>query len=175
MHNALSEQTTPRLAMIGVGGNLGDPRQTVERAVEELRGAPWLSDFRASSLYRTSPVGFREQPDFVNAVVVGMTSAPTTWLLAELQRMEKVAGRPEVREYLGPRVLDLDLLTLGSEESDDAHLRLPHPEMNRRRFVLEPLAEILPQWVHPISGVCISDYLNDLPEDQRVTLLEGRE
>ena len=134
---------------IALGANLGNPVVTVNAAIIALRGLAHTEFVTASSLYRTAPVGLKNQPDFINAVVelVAVSSAPT--LLESLFPIEARFGRQRsVRN--APRTLDLDLLLYGDAVSDDPQLTLPHPRLHERAFVLAPLAEIAPQLA--ISG-----------------------
>ena len=130
-------------AYIGVGANLGDPAESVRRAMTAVSSIPQTHLLSASSLYRTAPVGFLEQPDFVNAVVQVRTQMPAEQLLDQLLMIEMQFGRKRsVRN--APRTLDLDLLLYGEERVDSEQLTLPHPRMAQRAFVLVPLAEIAP-------------------------------
>jgi 2-amino-4-hydroxy-6-hydroxymethyldihydropteridine diphosphokinase len=128
-------------AYIALGANLGDPVATVHAAIEALRGLPHSQMIAASSLYRTAPVGLRNQPDFINAVVSVETQLGARDLLDELFAIEARFGRHRSVSN-APRTLDLDLLLHGDMISDDIQLTLPHPRMHLRAFVLAPLAEI---------------------------------
>ncbi len=136
---------------IAVGANLGDPERAVRAAIARLDALPGTRLVRASKLYRTAPWGVAEQPDFVNAVALVETTLSPHALLAQLMEEERRAGRVR-RERWGPRVLDLDLLFHGDTRLDEPSLKLPHPGIAERAFVLEPLAEIAPEWRHPVSG-----------------------
>ncbi|MDM0077741.1 2-amino-4-hydroxy-6-hydroxymethyldihydropteridine diphosphokinase [Variovorax sp. J2P1-59] len=132
-------------AYVAIGANLGDARETVERAMAELAALPETRVTERSSLYRTAPVD-ATGPDFINAVVALETALDPHALLAELHRLEAVAGRQ--RPYRNaPRTLDLDLLRHGDVAMETETLTLPHPRMNERAFVLLPLAEIAPDQV----------------------------
>ncbi|WP_457676963.1 2-amino-4-hydroxy-6-hydroxymethyldihydropteridine diphosphokinase [Thiolapillus sp.] len=128
-------------AHIGLGSNLDHPAEQVLRAMDELDCIPesWLG--RVSSLYASPPMGPRDQPDYVNAVAELHTALPPLELLDALQGIE--AAHQRVRgERWGPRTLDLDLLLYGNEIIDLERLKVPHPGMAQRFFVLQPLAEI---------------------------------
>jgi len=132
-------------AFVAIGANLGDARGTVERAIADLASLPNTCVTARSSLYRTAPVD-ATGPDFINAVVQLETALDPHALLAELHRLEAVAGRE--RPYRNaPRTLDLDLLRHGDAVMESETLTLPHPRMNERAFVLLPLAEIAPDQV----------------------------
>ena len=131
------------LAYVGIGSNLGDPRAHVMQAFDELDRLPHTRVVKKSSLYRSAPVGYADQPDFVNAVAQLETGLPAERLLAEMQDVEARHGRR--RSFPNaPRTLDLDLLLFGNLTLDTPALRIPHPRMHERAFVLKPLLEIAP-------------------------------
>ena len=131
-------------AYVGVGSNLDDPRAQVLAALERLGRLPKTRLVLASRLYRSRPFGPVAQPDFVNAVAGILTQLEPPALLQELKAIESSMGRPARHERWGPRIIDLDLLALGSERRQDPELTLPHPGIVERNFVLYPLAEIAP-------------------------------
>ena len=134
----------PTAAFVGIGSNLADPRCQVEAAIHALGGLPQTQLTCASRLYRTAPVGPQDQPHFVNAVVRLATRLTPQALLAALQQVERARGRVRDGTRWGPRILDLDLLIYGDSDLDLPGLRVPHPEMHRRAFVLIPLADVAP-------------------------------
>ena len=138
-------------AFIALGANLCDPVATVQAAIEALRNLPQSQMIAASSLYRTAPVGLRNQPDFVNAVVSIETQLTPHQLLDELLAVEARFGRRRSVPN-APRTLDLDLLLHGDTISADPQLTLPHPRMHQRAFVLAPLAEVSSNLVIPGRG-----------------------
>lgn len=143
--------TPPVLAYIALGANLGNPRERVREAIASLDALPDTRLLRASSLYRTAPLGLTEQPDFINAVVSVHTHLDPATLLAALLDLERRQGR--VRSIANaPRPLDLDLLLYGDRVQTDPALTLPHPRLHLRAFVLEPLAEIAPDLALPGRG-----------------------
>jgi len=134
------------IAYIGLGSNLAEPQSQVESALGELDALPRTRVVARSSLYRTAPLGFAPQPDFVNAVAAVETSLGAHELLHALQTLE--AAHQRRRSFPNaPRTLDLDLLLFGDERIADAELVVPHPRMHERAFVLAPLAEIAPSGV----------------------------
>ena len=151
-------------AYIALGANLGDPVATVHAATEALRGLPHTQLIAASSLYRTAPVGLRNQPDFINAVVSVETQLGARELLDELFAIEARFGRHRSVPN-APRTLDLDLLLHGDTISNDIQLTLPHPRMHLRAFVLVPLAEILSGLPIPGHGT-VSDLLRRCTDQQ---------
>lgn len=136
---------------IGVGGNLGDAAQQVRQAIAALGGIPHTRCVAASSLYRTAPVGYTDQPDFINAVAELDTALEPHALLDALQGVENRHGRERSFKD-APRTLDLDVLLYDARTIDDARLTVPHPRMHERAFVLAPLVEIAPDCVIPGRG-----------------------
>jgi len=132
------------VAYVGIGSNLHDPRSQVMGAFDELDRLPHTRVVRKSSLYRTAPLGYEAQPDFINAVVQLETGLPAERLLGELQAIEQRHGR-ERSFRNAPRTLDLDLLLFGNTKLSTPQLTVPHPRMHERVFVLKPLLEIAPQ------------------------------
>ena len=144
---------------IGLGGNLGDPRAAMRAALAVLAGDPAIHLARVSSLYRTPPWGRLDQPDFLNAVAELRTTLPPRSLLRLCLSAE--ASLHRVRdERWGPRSIDLDILLYDDLDIDEEGLRVPHPRMLERAFVLVPLAEIAPDLV--IGGRTATDHLSSL-------------
>jgi 2-amino-4-hydroxy-6-hydroxymethyldihydropteridine diphosphokinase len=134
---------------LGLGANLGDRAATLRAALAELGALPGLRLRAASTLRRTAPVGGPPQPDFVNGVARFDAALPPRALLARLLEVERRHGRRRGAPN-GPRTLDLDLLLYGDLRLDGAELRLPHPRLAERAFVVEPLAELAPRL--PLPG-----------------------
>ncbi|MGD2081190.1 MAG: 2-amino-4-hydroxy-6-hydroxymethyldihydropteridine diphosphokinase, partial [Nitrospirota bacterium] len=135
---------------IGIGSNLGDREANCLRAID-LMAERGLEVKRRSGAYETEPWGVEEQPKFINMAVAVETDAGPQELLRTLKDIEKLLGRRETVRY-GPRVLDLDILLYDSLVLDEPGLRIPHPLMHERDFVLLPLSEIAPEAVHPLLG-----------------------
>ena len=134
---------------IALGSNVGDSVKLIKDALKSVQRELELSHFRASSLYRTLPVGPVEQGDFINAVCVGQTSKEPLDILWVLQSIENRMGR-ERSVHWGPRTMDLDLLFVGERVVQSPDLTIPHPLMHERGFVLKPLEELDLQWKHPV-------------------------
>jgi 2-amino-4-hydroxy-6-hydroxymethyldihydropteridine diphosphokinase len=152
-------------AYIALGANLGDRAATLRAA---LRGIAKLGRVTAvSSLYETDPVGFREQPRFLNAVAALQTALPPLPLLLELRAIELKQGR--TRSFRNaPRTLDLDLLLYDELVLDTAELTVPHPRLHERAFVLVPLAEIAPETRHPVREQTAAELLAALAAGEGV-------
>jgi len=157
-----------RTAYIALGSNLagpaGSPEQTLLLAVERLEALGKLVG--RSSLYSTAPVGYDNQPRFVNAVVSLVTPMSARELLTTLLEIELEFGRDRSKlHHNGPRTLDLDLLMLGDLRRIEPGLEIPHPRMNERLFVLEPLCEIAPQQIVPMTGLSVCQLLRKLKSE----------
>jgi 2-amino-4-hydroxy-6-hydroxymethyldihydropteridine diphosphokinase len=154
------------ISYIGLGSNLksamGSPAETVLAAQDALARCGEVS--ARSSLYETAPVGFTEQPSFVNAVIAMRTTDPPEVLLKKLLEIERGFGRDRASSPpKGPRTLDLDLLLMDDRIVNTPLLTLPHPALAMRRFVLAPLVEIAPELVHPQLGKTMRELLMALP------------
>jgi 2-amino-4-hydroxy-6-hydroxymethyldihydropteridine diphosphokinase len=144
---------------IALGSNVGDRRATLNAAIEALR--PSVRNLSASSFYDTPYVGAEEQPSVLNGAAIGTTALSARALLERLLAIEHSFGR--TRPYGGaPRTLDLDLILYGDAVIDEPGLVVPHPRFRDRRFVLEPLAEIAPDWIDPVSRRTIAELLRNL-------------
>jgi 2-amino-4-hydroxy-6-hydroxymethyldihydropteridine diphosphokinase len=152
--------------LIALGSNQpgpwGSPTASVERALTELAISP-LRCLRASSLIVTAPFGMTDQPDFVNAVALIETGLQPQRLLACLHAIEARAGRKRGIKW-GPRTLDLDIIDYDGRKINEKNpaLNLPHPGIAGREFVLRPIAEIAPQWRHPVSHLTAAEMLERL-------------
>ncbi len=152
MHSAVPARERWRPAYVGVGSNLADPLRQVQDAFAAIERLPDSGYFLRSGLWRSAPLGPADQPDYVNAVAAFLTRLEAHDLLHRLQAIERAAGRQRQAERWGPRTLDLDLLVLGRLVIDEPALRLPHPRIGERNFVLLPLAEIAPGLQVPRQG-----------------------
>jgi 2-amino-4-hydroxy-6-hydroxymethyldihydropteridine diphosphokinase len=154
------------MILVGIGANLpgtggATPMVTCRAAVEALRGLPGLRLKAVSRWYRSRPVPPSRQPDYINGVALLEGPADPTWLLGRLHAIEAAAGR--VRgERNAARPLDLDLIDLDGMVRDAPDPVLPHPRAHQRAFVLRPLAEVAPGWVHPRLGRTVEALLAEV-------------
>lgn len=144
---------------VALGSNLGDREENLRRALLALQ--VFLSDVRVSNFRDTEPIGVSAQPTFLNAAVTAVTALDAESLLARLLAVETELGR--VRPFSGaPRTVDLDLIFYGEEMVTSPTLTVPHPRFRERLFVLEPLAELAPSWVDPLTGLTVEALLRRL-------------
>jgi 2-amino-4-hydroxy-6-hydroxymethyldihydropteridine diphosphokinase len=156
-------------AYIGIGSNLGDRYQNCLKAIEMMREIPGCGISALSGWYLTQPIGVTGQEWYVNGAAGVSTTGTAEELLAHLLSIEKFLGRVRSRKW-EPRVIDLDILLFGKEMIDADELRIPHPLMHLRRFVLAPLAEIAPDVIHPRLGLSILELLRGLPKEDSEVL-----
>ena len=145
-------------AVIALGSNIGNPKENLDLALSLLREATEVK--AVSSYYTTKPVGYEDQPDFVNAVCIIETELPALELLNMMHGIEKSMGRERTIKW-GPRTIDLDIIQYGSILSNAQELTLPHPRAHERLFVLEPWAEIEPDAILLTHGK-IKDLISKL-------------
>ena len=155
----------PRLVYLSLGSNIGDRETHLRDAIRRLEFAGTVRS--VSSIYETEPVEFIDQPQFLNCAVALETSSTTEQLMQQLLEMERAMGRRRLHKK-GPRTIDLDILLFGDDVVSTPGLTIPHPAMQRRRFVLEPLAEIAPDALHPVLKKTVKRLLEELPPGQQV-------
>jgi 2-amino-4-hydroxy-6-hydroxymethyldihydropteridine diphosphokinase len=161
----------PHRAYIGIGSNLGDRKANALEAVKRVSELPGTKLVRASSLYESEPLG-NARTWFVNSAIEIETEFQPEDLLKRLKAIEKAMGRKRVKgKRWGSRVIDLDILLCDQEVVEKRSLKVPHPEMHKRRFVLLPLAELAPHVVHPQLGQSVSALLAGVKDAKRVSLL----
>lgn len=156
------------LAYIGIGSNLGDRTANAERALQEIRVLGSVA--RISSFYRTAPWGNPDQPWYLNAVVALETTLPPQTLLERLRAIEAMMGRVRGKRW-GPRTIDLDLLLYDDLNLDEANLRVPHPHLHERAFVLVPLAEIDARFT-PLRDALAESELAGVARIERESVME---
>ena len=161
-------------AYVALGSNLGDRRDHLERALQALRELPGVAVGRVSSFRETEPVGGPAgQDSYLNAVAELQTDLPPLDLFHLLLDVEQRLGRVRSRRW-GPRTIDLDLLLYADVVCTTPELTLPHPRLHERRFVLEPLAEIAPDWRDPLTGLKVRHLLVRLRKGRPVDPGPGR-
>jgi len=150
---------------IALGSNLGDREARLAFGVSALPG--FITHLRQSSWYDTTPVGVSlDQPRYLNGVVIGETALSARELLDRLRDIEAAAGRTRPSP-MAPRTLDLDLILFGDKKIEEPGLTVPHPRFRERLFVLEPLAEVAPDWIDPVTGHRIKELLSALLRQAR--------
>jgi len=158
----------PETAYLSLGSNLGDRAANLRAAVTEMEAAG--SMLAVSALYETQPVDVPDQPWFLNCVAAVATEQTPRGLLQLALRVEAEMGRLRMRSH-GPRNIDIDVVLFGDSVVDEPGLKIPHPAMHLRRFVLEPLVEIAPDVRHPGLGKTARELLAELPTGQLVRRL----
>jgi 2-amino-4-hydroxy-6-hydroxymethyldihydropteridine diphosphokinase len=159
----VAKSSTP--VAIALGSNLGDREAHLAFGLSALPG--FITNLRRSRWHDTTPVGVSgDQPRYLNGVVVGETSLTARELLDRLLAIEEAAGRTRPAP-MAPRTLDLDLILFGDKKIEEPGLAVPHPRFRERRFVLEPLVEVAPDWIDPVTGRRVSDLLSDLLRQER--------
>lgn len=152
--------------LLSLGSNLGDSRAMIRAAMEAIEHDV-LTDAVRSSLWVTEPVGYTDQPTFVNAAIVGTSSLSAREIHDRCKAIETRLGRQR-RERWREREIDIDVVLVGDEMMDDGTLCVPHPRMAERRFVLAPCAEIAPDMVSPEHGCTITELLAICPDTSGV-------
>jgi 2-amino-4-hydroxy-6-hydroxymethyldihydropteridine diphosphokinase len=154
--------------IIGLGSNLGNRQRNIEDAIKILEQTMKL--IKVSSLYESEPMYLKDQPWFVNCVVKFESELDPIKILKFLQDTEREMGRTRSVRY-GPRIIDLDILFSGSAIIQSDTLKVPHPKIRERRFVLEPLAEIEPGFIHPVYRTSIAKLLRNLKSKETVRMI----
>lgn len=156
---------------LGIGANLGEREKTLHQALVFLDNHDKIEVDRVSSVYETAPVGVLDQPHFLNAVARINTQLSARALLDVLLDTELYFGRKRIKKW-GPRILDLDILLYDEAIVDEPNLKVPHPYLHERGFVLYPLCDLAPDGMHPILGQSFASLLKDV-NDGAVTRVEN--
>ncbi len=151
-------------ALIGVGSNIGNRVEICCAAIERLRQHSSIEDLEVSPFFETDPVGVTDQPPFINLVIRMKTTLSPHELLKSLKTLEKELGRV-YRYRWGPREIDLDILLYNDAIVETDGLKIPHPEMHKRAFVLVPACEISPEWKHPLLKKTLAQLLGGLSRE----------
>ena len=153
-------------AYLLTGGNLGDRKENLSKAIE-LINEQCGRVTRSSSLYETAAWGITDQPSFLNQALEVSTSLNAKQLMRRILKVEKIMGRVR-KEKFGPRIIDIDILFFENEIHDLSFLKIPHPELQNRRFVLVPLVEIDPELLHPVLKKTVAELLEECPDNLEV-------
>jgi 2-amino-4-hydroxy-6-hydroxymethyldihydropteridine diphosphokinase len=157
------------LVYLGLGGNLGNPQETVQRAIQEIRNHPAFTHVRASRFYHTTPVSEIPQPSFINAVVELTTTASVKEVFEITQEIEQRLGKIEKNKN-APRIIDIDLLLFGEEGYESETLLVPHPRWRERLFVLQPLLDLTDQITCQEETVVLKEFLTHFSNPHQETV-----
>jgi len=163
----------PHRAFIGIGSNLGDRKANYLEAIDRIGKLPSTRIVKQSSLYESEPHG-NAKTWFVNSVIEIETESPAEDLLKKLKAIETAMGRKRVKgKRWGSRIIDLDILFFNNEIIDKRNLKVPHPRLAGRRFVLAPMSELAPQLIHPRLALSISEMLAGTKDTKKIHLLRA--
>lgn len=149
---------------LGLGSNLGDRRENLRRSLEMIASREGFRCVKTSSIRETLPEGKSDQPTFLNQVAEFETVNSPEETLGVVNGVERELGRVRGERW-GPRTIDIDILFYDDLSVEGESLRIPHPRLHIRRFVLEPMAEIAPDWIHPVYRCSIKNMLDSLPAE----------
>jgi 2-amino-4-hydroxy-6-hydroxymethyldihydropteridine diphosphokinase len=159
----------PHQVYIGIGSNLGNKRENYREALERIAKLPKTRIIKESSVYESQPHGDSKEW-YINGVIEIETELKPELLLNKFKNIERAMGRKKVRKKWGARIIDIDILLYDSLVMNKKSLKVPHPEMHQRKFVLIPLSELAPQVIHPVLSASISELLVGVKDDKRVSL-----
>ena len=166
-----SQKTKPEKILIAAGSNLGSSMCTIKSAFELLEKTHIIDNISISNFYKSEPVGPKDQPWFVNACASGETYFDPALLLYLLKSAEYVFGRQKRRRWY-MRELDLDIIFYGNRIIKKEKLKIPHPEMQRRKFVLVPSHDIIPDFIHPVYNKTVFELLDDYNGNEKIFKIE---
>jgi 2-amino-4-hydroxy-6-hydroxymethyldihydropteridine diphosphokinase len=159
----------PHQVYIGIGSNLGNKRENYLEALERIAKLPKTRIIKESSVYESQPHGDSKEW-YINGVIEIETELKPELLLNKFKNIERAMGRKKVRKKWGARIIDIDILLYDSLVMNKKSLKIPHPEMHQRKFVLIPLSELAPQVIHPVLSASISELLVGVKDDKKVSL-----
>lgn len=162
----------PHQVYIALGSNLGNKKENFQEALGRLAKLPDTKIIKESSLYESEPLGDSKEW-YVNGVIEIETELKPDALLNKFKNIERAMGRKKVRKRWGARIIDIDILLYDSITLNKKNLKIPHPEMQNRKFVLIPLSEIAPQVIHPELGMTISELLINVKDNKKVSLMRS--
>lgn len=155
------------IVYLGLGSNIGNRSQNLTTALTEL--TQFGTILKKSQIYETEPIGYKNQEDFLNMAIEISTILSPIELIVRLEEIEHKMGRiKEIPD--GPRIIDLDILLFGNEIIDTPSLKIPHPKLQKRKFVLQPLSEIAGKLIHPVLNQSIQELNANLNSTEKVTL-----
>ncbi len=155
------------LAVLSLGSNLGDSAKILKQAVADIKSISEITDFKCSPLYRTKPVGYADQDDFLNLACTFETSLEPYTLLHRMQELEQKYKRVRLFKN-GPRTLDIDLIVFGNEIINSDELIVPHPRMHERAFVLAPLKDLAPNLIISKFNQSVDELYEKLPTQEKM-------
>lgn len=169
---ALMNKPEKTFVLFSIGANLGDKKSNIEKAISLLSQDDSIIIEKISSYYETEPVGFTEQPWFLNIAVSGFTNLKIEECLKFIKSIEKLIGRQERAKWT-EREIDIDLLFYGNEIFECDELTVPHCRLHQRRFVLVPAAEISPDFIHAVFEKSLKQLLSDCSDNSQVRKIDG--
>ena len=161
------KKTTSKI-ILQLGTNIGDRKSNIRRCLLELQTI--ISHSKESSIYETKAWGVKEQNDFLNLILIAETKLNPYQLLRACQALEKKLGKVKVSHW-GPRIIDIDIIFYSNKIIFSPELKIPHPFMHMRRFVLQPLVEIAPEWNHPLLQQTSAQLLDNCEDHSEVKLI----
>jgi 2-amino-4-hydroxy-6-hydroxymethyldihydropteridine diphosphokinase len=166
------DRYSDNFVLLSIGSNIGKKKQTILKAFELIKDSNILNNATISSFYETEPVGFKDQPWFLNAAISGYTKLSHNDLINILKTLEQILGR-KPRKRWHEREIDIDILLFGNTLLETKPLTLPHPRMHERKFVLLPASEIAGEIVHPKLGLSIKTLLDNCKDSSEVYLINN--
>jgi len=154
---------------LSLGSNLGDREANLAGAITALSTYHEISNIESSSFYNTPPLFKSDQPEFLNTVISYNTNFSSFDLFDACQNVERLLGRPDIREKNSPRIIDIDILTYGTSFLETEQLSIPHPDLANRKFVLAPWTELAPDFMVPAYNMTVRDLLKLCPDPSVVT------